>query len=241
MKLPGLTEGVLLRRYKRFLADVELPSGEIITAHCPNTGAMTGCAEPGSRVWLSTSENPKRKYRHSWELVEVAGGAIACIHSARANALAEEAIALGTIRELQGYQAIRREVKFGEEGSRIDLLLEGGAAADCFVEVKSVTLALGAGLGVFPDAVSLRGRKHLRELAVMATEGYRAVLLFAVLHTGIDRVAPADRIDPLYGEALREAIKVGVEVMAYRAEICVGEIQLQHPLTVLASQPEEIE
>lgn len=237
MEFPALVEGVLLKRYKRFLADIELDDGRIITAHCPNTGAMTGCAEPGSRVWLSVSDNPKRKYRHSWELVETAGGYLACIHSARANALAEEAIERGVIKELQGYQSLRREVRFGEEGSRIDILLEQAGGPSCYVEVKSVTLLLEQGLGVFPDAVSDRGRKHLRELATMALQGQRAVLLFAVLHKGIDRVAPADQIDARYGEAFREAIQAGVEVLAYQAQITATQISLQAPLKVLQRQP----
>lgn len=238
MEFPALVEGELLRRYKRFLADVQLPDGSQITAHCPNTGAMTGCAEPGSLVWLSTSDNPKRKYRHSWELVATPAGHMVCIHSARANPLVVEAIEQGVITELQGYQTLRREVRYGEEGSRIDMLLEQPGRPLCYVEVKSVTLLLDdTGLGVFPDAVSARGRKHLRELAAAAEQGHRAVLLFAALHTGIERVAPADQIDARYGEALREAMQAGVEVLAYRAAISPSQIQLQEAVEVLPRQP----
>ena len=224
-----LIGGRLLRRYKRFLADVELDSGEQITVHCPNTGAMTGCAEPGFRVWLSRSSNPKRKYAHTWELAQDAAGERICVHSALANRFVEQAIFRGAIPELGGYQQLRREQKYGEEGSRIDLLL----GEDCYVEVKSVTLHLGDGLGVFPDAVSERGRRHLRELMGVAARGERAVLLFAALHTGIARVAPADQIDPAYGETLREALAAGVEVLAYGAAIDPPSLRLARRLQVL--------
>lgn len=238
MDLGGLVEGRLLRRYKRFLADVELANGEQLTVHCPNTGAMTGCAEPGSRVWLKDSSNPKRKYRYTWELVEPATGVLACIHSARANALAEEALVSGVIAELQGYRSCQREVPFGIDNSRADLFLGDGEAPDCYVEVKSVTLDLGDGLGVFPDAVSARGRKHLRELMAVRAEGRRAVLLFAVLHSGIERVAPADTIDPAYAATLREAMDAGVEVLAYGTEITPTTIRLATALPVLSHQPD---
>ena len=234
VQFPPLVGGTLIRRYKRFLADVELADGSVITAHCPNTGAMTGCAEPGSRVWLSVSDNPKRKYRHGWELVESAGD-LACIHSARANSLVVEAIENGVVGELQGYSSLRSEVKYGAENSRIDILLEADSGR-CYVEVKSVTLLLDDGLGVFPDAVSARGRKHLRELMNMVEEGDRAVLCFAVLHTGIERVAPADLIDHRYGDTFREALAAGVEVLAYGVDIDIPTMKLKHPLPVLESQ-----
>lgn len=213
-----------------------LADGNVITVHCPNTGAMTGCAEPGSRVWLSASENPKRKYRYSWQLVETGAGNCACIHSALANDLLIEGIAHGVITELQGYDSIRREVKYGGEGSRIDVLLES-AGRQCFVEAKSVTLLLRDGLGVFPDAVSARGSKHLRELIAMVALGHRAVLLFAVMHTGINRVAPADEVDPEYGQTLREALAAGVEVLAYGVNIDGRHIYLDHIVPVLERQP----
>ena len=240
MKLPLLTKAILVKRYKRFLADVTLPTGQQITVHCPNTGAMTGCAVPGSALWLSTSDNPGRKYRHTWELVETAAGDMACIHSAKANDLVKEAIARGVIKELAGYDVIRSEVKYGRENSRIDLLLERegqqASGGKCFIEVKSVTLLLEDGLGVFPDAVSDRGRKHLRELIEMVQLGYRAVLFFCVQHTGIERVAPADTIDALYGDTFREALAAGVEVLAYRAAISAHMIELEYKLPVLQRQ-----
>lgn len=228
-----LVAGTLIRRYKRFLSDVALDDGGIVTAHCPNTGAMTGCDEPGARVWLSVSDNPRRKYRHTWELVETPTG-MACIHSALANKVARRAVMQGRIRELRHFTGVSTEVKYGE-GSRIDLLLHG--ERDCYVEVKSVTLALGGGLGVFPDAVSERGARHLRELVAVRRQGPRAVLLFAVFHGGIERVAPADAIDPVYGDTLREAMAAGVEVLAYGAEIGPAGISLRRPLPVLARQP----
>jgi len=236
MQFDTLIPATLHKRYKRFLADVELDTGEKITAHCPNTGAMTACAEPGSRVWLSLSDNPKRKYPHTWELVQTSSGDMACIHSAKANALVKEAIENGVVKELSNYQAIHSEVKFGSEKSRVDFLLEG-ANEKCFVEVKSVTLLLAAGLGVFPDAVSERGSRHLRELIEMKAQGHRAVLFFCVQHTGIEQVAPADLIDSRYGETFREALARGVEVLAYGASISPRAIRLHKPLPVLERQP----
>ncbi len=235
MQLPELITGRLIKRYKRFLADIELESGEMITAHCPNTGAMTGCAEPGSRVWLSLSDNPKRKYAYTWELVETAAGDMACIHSVKANALVKEGVEAGVVAELQHYDSLRTEVKFGAENSRADLLLSTDNDS-CFVEVKSVTLCLDNGLGIFPDAVSDRGRKHLRELIAMKAQGCRAVLLFCVQHNGIERVAPADQIDPAYGETFREALVAGVEVLAYRGQVSSSEICLTEALPVIERQ-----
>jgi sugar fermentation stimulation protein A len=228
MEFSTLQEATLLRRYKRFLADVELPGGEVITVHCPNTGAMTGCAEPGSRVWLSFSDSKTRKYPHSWELVETATG-IACIHSARANQVVREAFVAGQIPGFEAYPSIRPEVKYGQ-GSRIDLLLEG-APGQVYVEVKSVTLCTGDGRGLFPDAVSERGRKHLQELQrVVAESGTRAVLFFCVLHSGIDTVSAAGEIDPRYRDALVEAQAAGVEVLAWRAQVSPQGMALQQTL-----------
>ena len=212
-----LLPGHLLRRYKRFLADVELDNGELLTVHCPNTGAMTGCDVPGSRVWLSRSANPKRKYAHTWELVEIDGRRI-CIHSALANTLVAEALDDNVIAELTGYEDYRREQRL-EEGSRVDFLLSGGELAACALEVKSVTLHIGGGEGRFPDAVSQRARRHVQGLQARVEAGQAAALLFAVLHEGIEWVAPAAEIDPAYAEALSSAVKAGVEVLAYRASI----------------------
>lgn len=232
---PSLHSAILIRRYKRFLADVRLPDGSEITLHCPNTGSMRNCAEPGSRVWYSDSGNAARKYPCTWELVEVEGRYRVGINTGRANALVREALGRGAISELQGYRCCRAEVPYGSENSRIDFLLSdkpGAAGEDCYVEVKSVTLGLGNGLGAFPDAVSSRGQKHLRELIEMREAGQRAVLFFCVQHEGIARVRPAEEIDPDYASLLREAYERGVEVLAYRAAIGDTGIELDTALPV---------
>ena len=235
MRFDDLQEGVLLRRYKRFLADVELPDGEVITVHCPNTGAMTGCAEPGCKVWLSVSDSKTRKYPHTWELVDTGAG-MACVHSARANQVVREAFDKGLIPGFDDYPDIRAEVKYGE-GSRIDLLLAGDAGR-VFVEVKSVTLYREGGVGVFPDAVSDRGRKHLRELARIAGEkDTRAVLFFCVFHSGVEHVSAAGDIDPGYRAALIDAQAAGVEVLAWRARVEPTGVELVAPLPFSVDPP----
>jgi len=225
-----LLPATLLRRYKRFLADVEMPGGEVVTVHCPNTGAMTGCAEPGSPVWLSRSDSKTRKYPHTWELVDTGQG-LACIHSARANGVVAEAVAAGLVGDLSGYDQMRREVKYGA-GSRADLVLEG-ERGECFIEVKSVTLWRPGGLGVFPDAVSTRALKHVQELQTLAGEGVRAVLFFCVFHEGIERVAPARDIDPAYCEALTGAVAAGVEAMAWAARVSPRGIRLDRQVPLV--------
>jgi len=222
-----LVSGQLKRRYKRFLADVRLASGEEITAHCPNTGSLMGCAEPGFSVWLSRSSNPERKYPYTWELVRIRGRVTVGINTARSNHLVHEALTQGVIGELSGYGSIRREVRFGKENSRVDLLLEGGGALrPCYVEVKNVTAAVTKGIGVFPDAVSVRGSRHLRELMRVVAAGDRAALCFCVQRSDVSEVRPADHIDPAYGETLRAAISAGVEVLAYRARVSPRGINL---------------
>jgi sugar fermentation stimulation protein A len=235
MQFESLIEARLLRRYKRFLADVQLPGGEELTVHCPNTGAMTGCATPGDRVWLSSSDSKTRKYRHTWELVETAQG-MACIHSARANRVVKEAVEAGLIPELAGWPVVRSEVKYGE-GSRADLLLEGKEGR-LFVEIKCVTLCRDNGLGAFPDAVSDRGRKHLRELSAVLDGQTRSMMFYCVFHQGINSVCAAGDIDPRYREALAEAMAAGVEVLAWRASISPAGIVLQEPLPFHIDPPE---
>jgi sugar fermentation stimulation protein A len=235
-----LQEGVLLKRYKRFLADITTQAGESITIHCPNTGSMKNCQEPGSRIWYSDSENPNRKYACTWELVEVDNKHIVGINTGLANKLVHEAIISNRIIELTTYESIRTEVAYGEQKSRIDLLLEGTAKdpdALCYVEVKNVSLGLGDGLGSFPDAVTTRGQKHLQELLHMHSLGHRAVLLFCVQHSGIRRIIPADNIDPEYGRLLREVASKGVEVIAYRADFDVQDsrVMLREKVPVLLS------
>lgn len=225
MKFPeDMVSGRLLRRYKRFLADVRLADGSEVTAHCPNTGSMLGCQPDNARVWLSISGNPARKLPYTWELVEVAPGELACVNTARPNAQVREAVVNGTITDLGRYAVCRSEVRYGSERSRIDLHLSGHAAApDAWVEVKNVTLC-EKGRGYFPDSVSARGQKHLRELMAQKRSGDRAILVFCVNHTGIREVAPADQIDREYGRLLREAVAAGVEVFAWQADlVCAGE------------------
>ncbi len=229
-----LTAGRLVKRYKRFLVDVVLASGERVTAHCANTGSMKNCQPENARVWLSHSDDPKRKLAYRWELVEVAPAVWAGINTNLSNKLVREAIEQGIISELQGYQNIRAEVRYGNEKSRVDFFLsEHVELAPCYVEVKNVTLWDHGCKGYFPDAVTVRGTKHLRELMLMVEQGCRAVLCFCVQHTGIESVSSADDIDPLYGEVLREAMAKGVEVIAYRADISAESISLTRPIPVI--------
>lgn len=229
MEFPApLISGTLIRRYKRFLADVRLDSGEVITAHCANTGSMTGCALSDSPVLLSTSNRPGRKYPYTWELVQIGGNWIS-INTALPNRLAEEAILDDTVAELQGYETLRREVAYGAD-SRVDMLLEG-ARGRCFVEVKSVTLVEGR-RALFPDAVTLRGQKHLCELEQMVLRGDRGVIFFAVQRGDAECFAPADSIDPEYGRLLRRAVNAGVEALAYRAVVTPESICLRDQLPV---------
>ena len=215
---PPLIKGKLIKRYKRFLADIILDDGSQITAHCANTGAMTGCAPEGATVWLSVSDNPKRKYAHSWQLVELKPDVLACINTGLTNKLAQEAIQNKQITELNGFTECRSEVAYGDENSRIDFLLSYPDQM-AYVEVKHVTLSLDQGIASFPDAVTKRGQKHLRELIQQVKSGYRAVLLFIIMRTDVNLVTPADSIDADYGQLLREAIREGVEVLAYGTKI----------------------
>ncbi len=230
MKLPPLIPGKLIKRYKRFLADIELEDGSMVTAHCPNSGSMRGCNRPGSPVMLSRSDNPTRKLAYTWELVQVDGHWVG-LNTMLPNRLVEEAILNGTITELQGYARLRREVAYGSERSRIDLLLDGGLGR-CYVEVKNVTL-VEDDRALFPDAVTERGQKHLRELQEVVQSGHRGVLLFTVQRGDGRAVAPADAIDPAYGRLLRKAVANGVEALAYRAMVQPEEIRLTERLPVL--------
>lgn len=222
----ALKPATLIKRYKRFLADVILADGTETTIHVANTGAMTGCAEPGSTIWYSTSDNKKRKYPFSWELTQTNTGHFICVNTIRANSLVEEAIENGIITQLLGYKQLAREVKYGDENSKIDFLLTEGDKPDAYVEVKSATL-LENGQGYFPDTVTTRGQKHLRELMAVALTGQRAVLVFAVLHTGISSVKAAEHIDAKYAKILSEAKAAGVEVLSYFASIDSQNIYLK--------------
>jgi len=223
-------EGRLIRRYKRFLADIQLPEG-VVTAACPNTGSLMGCCEPGSRVWLSESDSASRKYRHTWEIVEV-GKVMVGINTGLPNKLVSEAIVEGVIGELSGYDTVRREVRYGEEASRVDFVLESPDREACYVEVKNVTAAATRGIALFPDCVSERGSRHLRELIRMKAQGMRTVQLYCVQRGDVKEVRPADGIDHEYGRALREAIAAGVEVLAYRAKVGPDEIRLVERIPV---------
>ncbi|MCF7504883.1 DNA/RNA nuclease SfsA [Vibrio sp. L3-7] len=243
---PPLEPATLIKRYKRFLTDIKLPDDSERTIHCANTGAMTGCATPGNTVWYSTSDNAKRKYPNSWEISETDKGHRICVNTARANQLAVEAIENGTIVELLGYNALRTEVKYGSENSRIDILLEDNEKPPCYIEVKSVTLldeqqtstkqeTSTKGQGFFPDAVTTRGQKHLRELTEMVESGNRAVLLFTVLHSGIEKVSAAHHIDAKYSLLLKQAQDAGVEVLCYKAELSSTQIQLKQAVEFINS------
>lgn len=215
---PPLQRATLIRRYKRFLADVETPEGETLTVHCPNTGAMTGCADPGSSAWYSTSTNERRKYAHTLEIMGSPGGHFIGINSARANALVLEALAAGMLPGFPADAGVQREVAIPGQPGRLDLLV-----GDVYVEVKSVTLRL-ADSGAFPDAVSVRATRHLETLTRLKRRGYRAALVFCVQHTGIDKVRSADEIDPDYGRALRRAAAGGVHLVAVRCRVTPSEI-----------------
>jgi len=231
---PPLQAAILLRRYKRFLADVRLPDGSEITVHTPNTGAMTGCAEPGSTVYLRDVDSPTRKYRYSWEMTQNRDGVLIGVHTGLTNRLVREAIESGLIPALQGYAEIRQEVRYGQEGSRIDLLLQGHPSQpDCYLEIKNVTTCDDRSLGWFPDAVSVRASKHLRELMHVVEQGRRGVVLFCIQRDDVQGLRPADEVDARYGQTLREAIKHGVEAMAWVARVAPQEISLYRQVPVV--------
>src|SRR6266704_3992688 len=235
MRFPApLFPATLVRRYKRFLADVILPSGETITVHCANPGSMIGLNSVGARVWLSKSANANRKLAYSWELIEVDLGSSAelvGINTAHPNALAAEAIAAGASPELTGYKTIRREVKYGD-GSRVDFLLEDPARPPCYVEVKNVHLMRRPGLAEFPDAVTRRGAKHLVELSDMAAAGARAVMLFLIQIGSARRFKLARDIDAAYGAAFDAARARGIEALAYRCGISCEGIEVVEPVPI---------
>ncbi|MDF2177810.1 DNA/RNA nuclease SfsA [Aliiglaciecola sp. CAU 1673] len=225
---PPLQSGTLIKRYKRFLADIQLDTGEVITAHCANTGAMTGCAEPGFRAFVSYHPDPGRKLAYSWQLAKDNQGHWIGINTHLANKLVEEALATNKITALSGYERVRREVKPKDSNHRLDFMLSG-QQQDCYVEVKSVTL-LHDGQGYFPDTVTLRGQQHLQELMRLKRLGYRVVLLFCVQHSGIHSVKAASHLDPHYAATLSEALAVGVEVMAWGCSINPEKIELNQQL-----------
>ncbi len=228
MKLPQpLIEGRLVRRYKRFLADIELADGTLVTAHTANTGSMQQCAEPGQIVLLSKSDNPKRKLAWSWELVQV-NNFWADINTHRANRVVEEALRSNVIPEFQDY-TVRPEFPFAK--SRIDFMLQG-PSEKVLLEVKNVTLCCEPGVACFPDAVTIRGQKHLRDLMEAKQEGWRAVIFFLVQRGEAEAFTPADHIDPEYGRLLREAVNFGVEAFAYRTIVSQKENRVEKQIAV---------
>jgi len=234
MKLePILVPAKLIKRYKRFLADVIHPELGEITVHCPNTGSMKNCWGEGWTAWLLDSNNPKRKYRYTWVLSETPDGKMIGVNTHFANQIVVEAIKNSQISQLSDFENVQTEVKYGEENSRIDVLLTNKQGKKTFVEVKSVTLLEENGDGFFPDAVSTRGQKHLRELMNCVENGDRAVLLFLVQHSGIERVMAAEHIDPKYAELLKEAKEKGVKIIAYRSKMNEKELILDKELPVI--------
>jgi sugar fermentation stimulation protein A len=244
MRFPApLVRATLIRRYKRFLADVTLETGEMVTVHVANPGTMLGLVDPGNEVWLSRSGNPARKLPWTWELVR-AEGTLVGVNTAHPNAIVSEAVAAGTIPELTGYPQRRREVKYGTN-SRIDLLLEADNRPVCFVEVKNVHMARG-GQACFPDSVTARGTKHLAELSAMVRTGARAVMLFLIQRDDCPSFTLADDIDPTYAAGFDHALAAGVEVLCYACRMSLSEIVLErrvaldwpHPPSPKASEDE---
>lgn len=224
-----LVPAVLIRRYKRFLADARLEDGREITAHCANPGSMMGLADPGSRIWLEPNDDPKKKLKYGWRLVEHADGHYTGVDTSVPNRALKSALRAHAIPELADYPLVRPEVKYGEK-SRIDFLLSGDGKPDLYVEVKSVTLSRRPGLAEFPDSVTARGAKHLSELQAMIAEGHRAMMLYLVQRTDATSVTLAADIDPAYAAAFDAARAAGVEVLAYGCRISPQEIEIGAPL-----------
>lgn len=244
MKFPGpLHRGTLIRRYKRFLADIELASGEIVTAHCANPGSMMGLIDPGVTVWLTRSDDPSRKLAYSWQLLDLevngAKPARVGINTANPNRIVAEAIRADRVPELSGYASLRQEVRYGRN-SRVDILLEDASRPPCYVEVKNVHLSRGHGLAEFPDSVTARGTKHLAELADMVRAGHRAVMLYLVQRDDCDRFSLAPDIDPTYAAGFAAARATGVEALVYSCKLTHQEIVLDRSLPLLEPAAERM-
>ena len=229
-----LLRGTLIQRYKRFLADVRLESGEGITATCPNTGSMMGLTTPGLPVWVSISDSPTRKYKHTWEMLEVnlgKGPSLVGINTNHPNALVSEAILGKRVASLKGYESLRREVKYGTN-SRIDILLESPGKPPAYVEVKTVHMMREVGIAEFPDSVTARGLKHLLELSQMVREGHRAVMVFLIQRNDATRLTFARDIDPSYAGGLAEALEVGVEAIALKCALTSEGISVEKTVPI---------
>jgi sugar fermentation stimulation protein A len=240
MRFPSpLVRGTLIQRYKRFLADVRLDDGRMITAACPNTGSMLGLTTPGSVIWLSRSDKPTRKYPFTWELIEAdlgKGPALVGINTQHPNALVAEALAAGRLRALADYPVVRREVKYGRN-SRIDILLESPTKGKCYVEIKNVHLSRRHGLAEFPDCETERGAKHLEELADMVADGHRAVLIFLIQRQEARRFALARDIAPRFAAAFDKGAAAGVEMMAVRCRLSPEAITVDRPVPIAGHGP----
>jgi len=233
LEWPRLIRGTLIKRYKRFLADVRLADGNIVTAHCPNTGSMTGCAAAGRPVYLSLHNNPKRKLKYTWELIEMPTSLVG-VNTLIPNRLVFQAAAAGLIAELAGYDMVEREVNIGSN-SRIDLRLSNGPKDACYVEIKNCTLVEN-GVARFPDAVTTRGLKHLNELERLSDSGCRCIMFYFIQRMDARVFEPADLVDPDYGKGLRLAVNRGVEILAYDVAIDLSGIKLNRriPCTLQA-------
>lgn len=220
---PELISGTLVRRYKRFLADVQLENGDTVTAHCPNTGSMQGCSEPGRTVYLSIHSNPRRKLKYTWELIEMPKSLVG-VNTLVPNRLVFESIKTGQVPELSGYDTLETEVRIGNH-TRIDLMLSGCSKKQCYIEIKNCTL-VSDGVACFPDAITTRGLKHIRELLLLKAAGYRIVMFYFIQRMDADAFKPADHIDAAYGRELRRAVKRGLEILAYDVLIDFKHIQL---------------
>ena len=226
---PKLLQGTLIRRYKRFMADVRLRNGHIVTAHCPNSGSMLGCCEPGRPVYLSRHNNPKRKFRYTWEIIEMHSSLVG-VNTLVPNRLVKLAIECEQIPQLKGYDQLQTEVKYGEN-SRIDILLKYGNR-ECLVEVKNCTLVENQ-TAYFPDAVTARGLKHLLELQRVVKKGNRGVMFYLIQRMDGARFSPADHIDPTYGKELRRAVQNGVEILAYDVAMDLKCVSINRPVPVI--------
>ena len=224
---PQLTPGILVKRYKRFMADVRLKTGETVVAHCPNSGRMTSCYEPGRNVYLSYHDNPRRKLKYTWELIEMPSSLVG-VNTLVPNRLAAHSIEMGQVESLRGYDSIKKEVKVGKH-TRLDMVLQKDVRNQCYVEIKNCTLVVD-GIAQFPDAVTARGLKHLETLRQLVSDGYRSVIFYLIQRTDATLFKPADSIDPAYGKALRRATADGVEILVYDVHINLQTIKLNQEI-----------